>query len=480
MSLIPNLTQLRSYSPFDTLLSGLASQRNPSATSTPAPLPSAIVQLSQGEIGDDAQSYTLRQLSATQRTEKWESTANDAVSNLMARNFAGESNANRFLGLGQALLVHLKSSATNFKQSVSVQAEEQSASQQGEIALSIQTHSGARVALTLNNQGDSLGVALNIDGELSTDEQTAVSALAESFELTVRGLLTVPPRLNIAGLTQVDSNQIKALDLKASFTDQASEVIKLDFHSDASQRQVKLATPQGKLSVNVDLQQTAILGNATQREKAVGRYLQQMEQANQRGKPDAAMQTLFQDAFTNLHRYYPGDAGALQGVRAANVESLKDYNQALLTGLGDFQADLTMSAASSNPMRPNERDHFNFQMAQSSRIVGRQSIQQKQDSSLSASYHESLQADLPLRLTMDKKSQNYNFVEIKDQASSQIDLAFDGKHQLISATLEKSAQQSTKISRYEMGRLVKESQIPAQYQVLQDLLPLDQGLEAHA
>ncbi|WP_027470035.1 hypothetical protein [Deefgea rivuli] len=396
----------------------------------------------------------------------------------MARNFAGESNANRFLGLGQALLEHLKSSATNFKQSVSVQAEEQSAAvQQGEIALSIQTHSGARVALTLNNQGDSLGVALNIDGELSTDEQTAVSALAESFELTVRGLLTVPPRLNIAGITQVDSNQIKALDLKASFTDQASEVIKFDFHSDASQRQVKLATPQGKLSVNVDLQQTAILGNATQREKAVGRYLQQMEQANQRGKPDAAMQTLFQDAFTNLHRYYPGDAGALQGVRAANVESLKDYNQALLTGLGDFQADLAMSAASSNPMRPNERDHFNFQMAQSSRIVGRQSIQQKQDSSLSASYHESLQADLPLRLTMDKKSQNYNFVEIKDQASSQIDLAFDGKHQLISATLEKSAQQSTKISRYEMGKLVKESQIPAQYQVLQDLLSTLQSLE---
>ncbi|MBM5573153.1 hypothetical protein GKO28_00850 [Deefgea sp. CFH1-16] len=41
-----------------------------------------------------------------------------------------------------------------------------------------------------------------------------------------------------------------------------------------------------------------------------------------------------------------------------------DLEQAVLTGLGDFQADLTMKPTSPNPRKPLEMDHFSFQLKQ--------------------------------------------------------------------------------------------------------------------
>ena len=100
---------------------------------------------------------------------------------------------------------------------------------------------------------------------------------------------------------------------------------------------------------------------------------------------------------------------------------------------------------------------------------------QQTQATLSASYHRSLWAGVPLNLTTDPKSQNYEYVKVQDSASSEIDIGYrDGL--LARAQARRTASQSTQVMRYELARLVSDVTTPLSGASNIDLTPLLQTL----
>ncbi|QZA82579.1 hypothetical protein [Deefgea piscis] len=357
-------------------------KREPSSIESP-PLvrtPSTTVTLTDKNLIDTDFYSQLEQRIANNAQQKWELPLSDYASNLMARNFNGHSNANRFLGLGGAMLERFKSPPADFKQSVTEIGPQATKAaidlEKGTINLNIKTQSGVSIELKLSNQGDRLAAEVKTNGELTAAEQTAMSQLAKGFETTIQNLLAKPPHAEIDALMKFDTTQLAALDLTTNFANKNGETMAFELHANENHREIQLQTPQGKMSVNVNFQQAAALGNAQQREKAISQYLKQFDHAGERGKPNAEMLSLFKTVFSGLHKNHPSDAIALLNA-PPQAKALNDLEQAVLTGLGDFQADLTMKPTSPNPRKTLEMDHFSFQLKQKTSILGKTSITQK-------------------------------------------------------------------------------------------------------
>lgn len=127
--------------------------------------------------------------------------------------------------------------------------------------------------------------------------------------------------------------------------------------------------------------------------------------------------------------------------------------------------------SSPNPMRLNEIDHFDYSTTQSTALTtGRNmKLKQTQQSSLSASYHQSLTPDIPLKLGTDNSTQNYRYLQIEDHASSEVSIAY-ADNKLVSASLAQSSSQTTNIKTYQLGILTNEQNSPRQHSTVRDLL----------
>ena len=152
---------------------------------------------------------------------------------------------------------------------------------------------------------------------------------------------------------------------------------------------------------------------------------------------------------------------------------LSAQDRSALTGLADFSASVTQTADAVNPMRPAELDSFAYQAGQSTSITGRNSaeraISQQQHSSLKASYHTPAVPGMPLRLDTTPESQNYNFHEIDDTASSAIEIGYrEGR--MVRASLSQSSSQSARVLQYVLGKVVSDTLTPAKYHLQRDLL----------
>ncbi|MDQ1833385.1 hypothetical protein [Massilia scottii] len=134
---------------------------------------------------------------------------------------------------------------------------------------------------------------------------------------------------------------------------------------------------------------------------------------------------------------------------------------------------MSQASTSINPMRPSEQDGFAYEVSQSTSIGGRsqgeRSISQQQKSELNASFHTPSTPGGQLKLDYSEQSQNYNFHQIKDAASSDVNLAY-GDGRLVKATLHQSASQSTRVMSYAMGKLVSDTVTPVQQAFQRDLL----------
>jgi hypothetical protein len=136
----------------------------------------------------------------------------------------------------------------------------------------------------------------------------------------------------------------------------------------------------------------------------------------------------------------------------------------MLTGLADFSASINQHVQSVNPMRTNEVDTFAYTASQSTQAKGAQSnrsIDQQQQSQLSASYHQALYPGTRLNLTMDKDSQNYTYFKIADSDSSSSSIAYS-KNAIISAALSHSSTQSKTALTYVLGQLQSSVTTPKQ------------------
>nr|WP_315595678.1 hypothetical protein [uncultured Cupriavidus sp.] len=464
-----------------------ASQAATSAASTPvAPVastasasPSTVVTLGQSSVSP---TYSAVQ---TAPTPVWESAPNDLVSLRMAGNMSASKLSGRFGGLGATLLDQVRDGGSSFSQAViqlapgtsvdTVSATDFHTQAANEIKLTITTRGGATVGITLGSDGDRLAVKLSVsDGELSDTERAAIGKLAQSFQQSIDALSEVPPRLDISGLTQYDSTALASVKLQASVAVGNNQVQTVEFQADDQQRSVTSTGPTGTLKLSVDMANAAIFGTPAQQAKAVSKYLQQFDDARSRGQGDAALMSMFKDAFSALHSHY--NTATTQQSRF----TLSKGDHGMLTGLADFSASVTQTPTSSNPLRTDEVDSFAYKVSQDTQLQGRsqadRAVTQQQQSSLDASFHRALSADAKLSLTESKYSQSYYYDQIHDSASSQSQFAYR-KGKLVSATLTQSAQQSQRTQKYVIGELESDTTTPTSRTRTVDVLALVKAAE---
>jgi hypothetical protein len=131
------------------------------------------------------------------------------------------------------------------------------------------------------------------------------------------------------------------------------------------------------------------------------------------------------------------------------------------------------TAGSPNPLLPNQKDSFSYQVSQSTSTKGdlmNGAISQKQQSYLRASYHEALSGG-QVELGSSPASQNYNYIQISDDASSTVNIQTE-RGNLLLASLNQTSSQSTRKSEYVRGTLVSDVTTPTSKFNSKDLLAL--------
>lgn len=412
----------------------------------------------------------------------WESTEQNKVTDTIASNVGALKTATRFRNLGAAVLSQFAASGSGFSQSVlravgtSVpDASALSAMQSNlhthaanTIGLTIKTASGATVTVSLSSSTDGLGAQVSVSGgKLSDRELAAIGQMAEGFQAAIDGLGATPPKLSLDGLAGFDKTVLTSVDLSAKL--KGSDIKTLSFSADANQRSVSLSSVQGDLQLSVDTGNATVAGSAQQQAKALEAYLAKFDAARARGHGDKQLMDLFKDAFKGLNSHVDSAAAG------AGSPLLSKADRGLLTGLADFSASISQTAQLVNPMRPAEVDSFAYSVSQSTRLKGTladRSIDQQQQSHLSASYHQSLYPGAALQLGSDRSSQNYTYYKIDDNASSGASIAYKNGA-LVAATLSQSGTQSSTALKYVMGRLestVTTPQSTAESSSVKDLL----------
>ncbi|MFM0555280.1 hypothetical protein P0D69_30540 [Paraburkholderia sediminicola] len=227
----------------------------------------------------------------------------------------------------------------------------------------------------------------------------------------------------------------------------------------------------GTINLKVDTSDSAVWGSGAQRDQAIASYLAQFDNANAKGHGNTALMSMFKDAFTQLNSDYGTSSQQLPGTAYAPWLAQSDH--AMLTGLADFTGSMTDNPVSSNPMLVNQTDTFSYQVSQSTRTEGNLldgKISQTQQSHLQATYHQAL-AGGTLRLDKSLASQNYDYVQINDDASSTVNIATK-RGKLLQATLNQASNQSVRQSEYVRGVLVSDVTTPTNTSDSKDLLTL--------
>lgn len=428
----------------------------------------------------------------------WGQSPDDAISDRLARNASNFSGTQRVAGLGSALLEQLGSGTTQYRQTVANttapssrgQIQTQAAQALNELQsqastrleLRVQTQSGAMVTLRIVDQQDvttgatGIAVEMQVEGTLSAAEQQAVKDLAGGFEQAIQGLLGNETKVDLAKLTQFDSTLITRLDLEAKVYGRDGYGLRIQklgvsFHADASTRDIKLARPDGEVSMSVDLRQPAFWGSAAQKSKAVDKYLARMDQAATRGHADRDLVQMFKSTFASLTASY----GTQTGNNPDSDVALAEDEASWLTGLADFKAQLTATPKPSNPRKPLEMDRFQYTVDQTTETTGsaasRRSVAQTQNAHLSAAYHQSLFSSGAPHLGPTAASQNYFYKQVDDHTSTQVLLQFD-KNTLIAASLTQLVEQSLRIQKFDTGQQVEDTTTSSSKPTETNLLPL--------
>ncbi len=401
----------------------------------------------------------------------WAQSHSDAVSLTMAGNFTSSTMSGRFNNLGSALLNRFKTTADNWSQTVETGGPG-GPSGQGDIKLTVKTASGVTVDIEMDSKGGKLSVNLHSSASLSDDERNALAALANGFQQAIDGLSAVPPRLDLDGLTQYDPSVLSSVNMQFKVTDTGSgDDISADISLDSSTKSVKVTSSLGTIDLSVDTSNAAIRGSDAQRQQAITSYLSQFDQANAKGHGNAALMSMFKDAFTQLNSADGASSQPLPGT--ADLPWIAQSEQAMLTGLADFTGSITDVPVSSNPLMPQQTDTFSYQASQRTKTEGdlfNGKVTQTRQSELHASYHQSLSGG-PIVLGPKRATQNYEYVQIEDAASSTASIETK-RGQILQATLDQTASQSTRQSRYVRGNLVSDVTTPTNTSKSQDLLAL--------
>ncbi len=417
----------------------------------------------------------------------WQQVPSDPISLVMSGNATTSALGNRLDQLGAKLLSAISTGATSYSQSVfrsgsaapasdvdvAMQQAQFQANPDNRFALTVTTASGAQVTVTLGSSDEGLSASFSVaKGTLTDAERDQLGKLADAFQNAVNGMAKQPPTLDFSGLTGFDTSVLKSVDLSATLGANGTAPQNFVFHADATQRSMHVDSVKGKFDVNVDLKNLQAIGSPKAQAAALDAWLTRFDTAQTRGNGDASLMSMFKAAFAGLNSHYP-PAPILPRI------ALGSADKSVLSGLADFSASISQTTTSPNPMRPSETDTFDYQISQSTQIGGKdtlnRTIQQQTQATLTASYHRSLWAGVPLNLTTDPKSQNYEYVKVQDAASSNVDVGYrDGM--LAHAKARRSASQMMQVQRYELGKLVSDVTTPLSSSKTTDLMTLLQSV----
>lgn len=418
----------------------------------------------------------------------WASPPTDQISVLMQKNLgAGVADGSAWLeGLGVAVLDRLATSPGGFSQTVvnypqdnaqsadvarasSVQALAAARAAPNRVGLTITTASGkaVNIAVSFGSGGlggaSSLSVDVQVDGELSADEQKAVAQLSSGFQAALDGLTKVPPEVNLSGLVGYDASVLSGVDLSVrAMPPLNGELESFDFHADATQRSFSMESVSGKIALSVDLSQPEILGSAAQQKEALSDYLAQFDAANRRGHGDAKLIAQFKDAFAQLNSNYPA-------ADELSVPLLSGKDRSLLSGLADFTASMSGDFTDAAEGRvKTEEGHIEYRASQSTTISGRDkysglAVTQTQRASLKSDYVKSRNG-----AELDTASGNYDRYSIRDESSTTTSFAY-AKDKLKSASIERLVDQLESYAKLVDFKVVEERQTPRHEATRQDI-----------
>lgn len=426
---------------------------------------------------------TYTQPVANGATLYWQIPPSDPLSLLMSGNASTQALGNRLDSLGRRLLDVIAGGATAYSQSVlrsrtvaapsadalAVQRTQLQTDADNRFALTIKTASGAQVSVRLGSSDDGLSAEVAVTkGTLTDAERDQLGKLADAFQRAVDGLAKQPPVVDFGALTGFDTALLSSVDLSATLGANGTSAQTIAFHADAMQRNVHVDGASGRFEVNVDLQSMQAVGSPKAQAAALDAWLARFDIARTRGNGDASLMQMFKGAFTGLNGHYP-PAPALPRI------ALSSADKSVLSGLADFSASISQTTSASNPLRPSEVDGFDYRISQHTDIGGKdtlnRTVAQQAEATLTASYHRSLWAGVPLNLTTDPKSQNYEYVKVRDSANTDIQVGYrDGLP--VRAAVHRSADQSTEVQRFEMARLVSDVITPQAMSQRSDLTTL--------
>ncbi|WP_264309580.1 hypothetical protein [Pseudomonas putida] len=451
--------------------SALASNATPIA-GVPT-IPSTSVTLGENTTVNDSETYSRLGLLSGQVRYAWEVESQDKLTSTLQTAFEASRTSGRFKGIGAALIEQLaQNGGKNVSQSVfafndrSLLAPAELALQQQQlretpdhgVSFSLTTSSGATIRLLLASGANGLAVSAEVEGEtLSDEELKGLGNLADSFQSTIDGLHEAPPQLKLGALVRLDPKLFTSLEMTAKLETPSGEqtfALMLDDH----ERSISLKGPSGQVQLSLDTRNSELLGSSAQRKAATDNYLTQFDAAQNRGRGDKNLMNILKVAFTQLNSIDDNRQGAVQ-----RPSPLNDKDRALLSGLADFKASISESVDRINPMRQDEVDSFTFNTSQTTTIKGSAlrdlSVEQTQTSKLNASFHRSLNPMTELALSNDRKSQNYTYHLIEDQASSTTRLAYD-EGRLVEASATQQASQKERILSYMNGDLKSDLTTP--------------------
>lgn len=446
---------------------------NNAATQVASTLPSTTVSLGQTTRNDDASTYSARGTLAASTRYALEQDSTDKLSIALLAGVQSSGNNARFQGVGAALLEQLVSKGGQaVSQSVFTYAEATQPSAAAlalradklrqeptnAISLTLTTASGATVRLSLASSDDGLAVSAEVqDGELDANQLKGLASLADSFQAAINGLTQEPPALKLGNLVKLDPALFTSLKLDANLQTSSGEPQRFALDISDTARSLSLDGPSGNLKLNLDTRNASLLGNDAQRQAAVRNYLSQFDAAQQRGHGDKEQMSLFKDAFVQLNSADDGKASTSGAVLAGN-------DRMLLSGLADFTASIGKTAQSVNPLLPAETDRFNYEVSQATTVNGTalstRSVQQDQQSRLSAAWHQGVNPQVPLILGTDFKSQNYSYHEVDDRASASTRLGYNKDNKLVEASASQQASQNERVRTYVDGVLSDDVSTP--------------------
>ena len=393
--------------------------------------------------------------------------SNPIIEGLM-QSALGSASVSSMAGLGSALLGNLKEPRGDFTQAltgVSTDVGASAGANKSAVTLSIATKSGSTVHLTMTQQDNGIAVEVKTEGEaLNDDDAAAVANLGSALSKALSGLGQQPPKLDISGLTNFDSNRLKSVDLKTDIRNGDDSLQSLNFHADDKARSVAYQDGDYSLKMSSDMSKAALAGSYGQQQLALKAYDDKFDKARIAGNGDRGQMEAMKSVFRALNT--TRDAESAKVTPGQNL-TLDTSGVSQLSGLNDFSLSLVQTEKSPNPLHEEEKDRFAYTASQSSeeqtRDDGSKTVKQTARSHLSAAWHEAIDPSIPLALNKMKSSQNYFYHLVENDEENTTTLNYNGRGQLASVGHNEQVNNRSTVQKYVLGKLVDQTVTPEKY-----------------